>query len=367
MTARLAQDALPLFRRFPELDQSLPRFRLSPGPSPVARLSALSCRLAGPDVWIKNDGLYGTVYGGNKPRKLEFVLADALHRGSRTIVTTGALRTNHGLATALYGAQAGLDVVLLLTYEQPDDTTQQQLRQMQAAGARLHYTRSLPRTVALAPYFALRYRSPAGPRWPYLISPGASTALGALGYVNAALELAEQIGQGLLPEPETIILPVGSGGTAAGLLLGLRIAGLNSRVLAVAITRAPTAWPIAVRRLADAAAGLLRRRGVRAPLPRVRSADLQVVRGWIPPGFGRPSHVGEEARKLLAETEGIEADPTYTGKTLAALIDLRHGLRGPILYWHTYNAIPLPAPAAGGAPLPAEFRRLFRDGAIGSG
>ncbi len=367
MTAGLDRDTLPLFHRFPELQGSLPKIRLAPGPSPVARLSTLSRHLGDADIWIKNDGLYGTVYGGNKPRTLEFVLADVLRRGATTILTTGGIRTNHGLATALYGAQVGLNVVLLLTYEQPDDATRQQLAQMQAAGARLHYTRSLPYTAVLTPYFALRYRSAGSPRWPYLLSPGASTALGALGYVNAGLELAEQIRQGLLPEPETIVLPVGSGGTAAGLLLGLRIAGLNSRVLAVAVTRAPTAWPIAIRRLAAGTASLLRRRGVQAALPRVAAADLQVVRGWLAPGFGRPSRSGEEARKLLGETEGIEADPTYTGKTLAALIDLRHSLRGRILYWHTYNAIPLPAPAAGGAPLPAEFRRLFRDGAGDTG
>ncbi len=364
MTTCLAPETIPLFDRFPELRESLPWLPFSRGPSPVAPLSTLSRHLGGGDIWIKNDGLYGTVYGGNKPRKLEFVLANAVHKGVSTVLTTGALRTNHGLATALYGAQAGLDVVLLLTYEQPDDTTQDQLRRMQAAGARLHYTRSFARTAALTPYFALRYRSAKRPRWPYLLAPGASTPLGVVGYVNAALELAAQVRDGRLPEPETIILPLGSGGTAAGLLLGLRIAGLNSRVLAVAITRAPTAWPITVRRLAAATAGLLRRRGLLTPLPHVSPGDLRVVRGWIPPGFGKPSRLGEEARTLLAQTEGIEADSTYTGKTLAALIELRRdGLQGPVLYWHTYNAIPLATPVPNEPPLPAEFRRLFSEGA----
>lgn len=332
--------AFPLFTRFPELEGNLSRTPLSSGPSPVAHLPELTKRLGGDDIWIKNDGLYGRLYGGNKPRKLELILADAVARGASTILTTGAVATNHGLATALYGKDMGLEVVLLLTYEEPDDDTAGQLCWMQQVGARLHYTRSLPETLLLTPYFMWRYRSSNPSRSPYAVAPGASTPLGAVGYVNAALELAEQVEQGQLPEPEAIIVPVGSAGTVAGLLLGLRIAGIRSRVVAVAVTRAPTAWGVAVARLANAAGRLLERRGAR-DVPAVHSSDIQVLHDHLGPGFGKPSKKGGEAIAMLKETEGLDLEPTYTSKTMAALIDLRKSgaLSGTVLYWHTYNDV----------------------------
>ncbi|MDO8616305.1 MAG: pyridoxal-phosphate dependent enzyme [Dehalococcoidia bacterium] len=360
-----ATTAFPLFQRFPQLEAAVPRVPLSPGASPVAPLAALRRRLGGDEIWIKNDGLYGTLYGGNKPRKLEFLLADAQRRGARTVLTTGALGTNHGLATALYAPQFGLKAVLLLTYEQPSADVARQLCRLQRAGAVLHYTGSLPRTVLLAPYYILRYASRGPWRWPYILPPGGSTPLGALGYVNAALELAAQIDAGELPEPDTILAPLGSAGTAAGLLLGLRIAGLRSRLLPVAITRAPTAWAVAVARRANAAARLLTRRGARLDIEPFRGRDVQVSRDWLSPGFGRASFAGEEARVMLRECEGLELDSTYTAKTMAALIHLRRSgaLPGRVLYWHTYNAI-APAPPEPAREdrerLPAEFQRFLQ-------
>lgn len=345
-----------MFARFPELEASLPRLALGEGPSPVTSLRELGRRIGG-ELWIKNDGLYGTVYGGNKPRKLEFILADALRKGARTLITFGALGTNHGLATALYGRQLGLRVILLLTYQEPLDEVGRKLCWMQAAGAHLHYTRSLPQTVLLTPLFMLRHAQRRPLRWPYLLWPGGSTPLGCLGYVNAALELAEQVRESLLPEPRAIVVPLASAGTAAGLALGLRICGLNSRLLAVPVTRAPTASAPAVARLANAAARLLRRRGAALRAGPVRASDIDIVRGWQGRGYGRPTAEGEEAKALLAETEGLALESTYTAKAAAALLALvRSGrlAQGPVLYWHTYNAIPPPLPE----PSREDYRRL---------
>ena len=355
----LTADRFPLFSRFPELAESLPRVTFSTGPSPVAHLRELGKRIGRDDIWIKNDGLYGTLYGGNKPRKLEFILADAVAKGAKTVLTIGAVGTNHGLATALYGAQLGLQVALLLTYEEPNESIARQLCWIQSAGAELHYTHSLPGTVMKTPYFILRYRSRDG-RWPYLLAPGASTPLGALGYVNAALELAQQIKEGQLPEPRHILLPLGSGGTAAGLMLGLRVAGLRSRLVAVAVTRAPTTWPAVVAGLANASARLLAGKGVpRQGLPTVRTSDMRVVRKWLGSGFGKATQKGKQARLMLEETEGITLESTYTGKTMAALTDLCRdaSLAGPVLYWHTYNALPTPQPT----PTRDDYLRLPRE------
>lgn len=360
MTSPAIGSAFPLFRAYPRLQRHIPLIQLSLGASPVSRLDQLTAHLRGPEIWIKNDGLYGTIYGGNKPRKLEFILGDALRKRSPALLTTGALATNHGLATALYGRQVGLKVGLLLTYEEPQPDTCEQLRRMQAAGADLHYTRSLPWTLFSAPYFALRYRE--GGRWPYLLMSGGSTPLGALGYVNAGFELARQVQEGELPEPRTIILPLGSGGTAAGLLLGLRLAGLDSQLLAIAVTRAPTAWKAAVVRLARSAARLLARETGDADIARVQLSGLSVRRNWLGPGFGRESALGEQATRIVAELEGLRLEGSYTAKAMSALVALASAgdLTGNVLYWHTYNAIPLPevVGAPGGLDLPKPFRRF---------
>jgi D-cysteine desulfhydrase len=352
----------PLFERFHRLRVRTPHLSLSGGPSPVTRLEHLSKRLE-TDIWIKNDGLYGTMYGGNKPRKLEFVLADAQRRGSRTIITMGAIGTNHGLATAIYGSHAGFKVALLLSYEEPQEDTVQHVLRLAEASADLHYTRSYARTALMAPYHIARYWMQDG-KAPYRLGAGGSSVHGVLGYVNAGFELADQIRSGELPEPRTIFLPVGTGGTLAGLLLGLRLAGLDSEVIGVVITRAPTAWKPAVMRMARAAASLIASKSGDSSVTATRMSGLRMTRDWLGPGFGRQSEEGEVAAKLAFEEEGLEAEPVYTAKTLAALCGAARAgsVDGPILYWHTYNAIALPAvePRADLiARVPSDLRRLL--------
>ena len=350
----------PLFQRFPRLASAAPRMALSSGPSPVSRLSHLSEFLGHTDVWLKNDGLFGTVYGGNKPRKLEFVLADAIRRGAKRVATTGVIGTNHGLATTLYGRQAGLEVSLLLAYEEPTPESCNLLLQMAAAGADIHYTRSYPLTALLAPYFIARFRLRDG-RMPYLLGPGGSSSLAALGYVNAAFELADQIKAGEIPEPHSIVIPLGTGGTVAGLLTGLRLAGLDTRLVAVSITRAPTVWRPAVLRLARSVARLVARKSGEPEARRVRLDGLDIVSDWIGRGLGHPSAEGEAARTMLAEFEGLNLDSVYTAKAMAALTHLAgaRAFSGPVLFWHTYNAIPMPEPDPAAAErIPDSLRRI---------
>jgi len=356
MTLTPTGTVFPLFERYPVLARNLPRVALSEGPSPVSRLAEIS-RRTGQEVWIKNDGLYGRVYGGNKPRKLEFVLPRALVTGARTIMTTGPLGTHHGLATALYGRELGLNVALLLTYQRPNDHIIRQLCRMQRAGADLHYTRSGPMTAMTAPYLALKYAARDRGRRPYLLPPGGSTPLGALGYVSAALELAQQVKGGEAPEPDSIVLPVGTGGTAAGLALGLSMAGLRTRIVGVAITRAPTTWAFTVRRLAMETASLMRRHGVAGLGEHL--ADVTVHGRWLGGGYGVATRESDEALRLMESEEGVKLEPTYTSKTVAGLTDLcaKGDARGVVLYWHTYDA----RLAGEGGFGPADHGRLPRD------
>jgi D-cysteine desulfhydrase len=350
----------PLAARFPRLGKRVPRIPLSTGPSPVSPLGRLAASLGRDDIWLKNDGLFGTVYGGNKPRKLQFVLADSLQRGAKTVLTTGTIGTNHGLATAIYARELGLRAGLLLTYEEPSAETVSTLLQIAATGATLHYTRSYPLTALAAPYFIARYWL-RDRRRPYLLGPGGSSVLASLGYADAAFELADQVRAGELPEPTSIVIPLGTGGTVAGLLAGLRLAGLDSRIIAVTATRAPTTWRPLVMRLARAITRRIARESGERDVARVRLDGLQIARDWVGPGLGRASEAGAASQAALRELEGLDLDPVYTAKSMAALIDLSRAgrLKGPVLFWHTYNGIPLPEtdPRAA-ARLPAGLRSL---------
>ena len=358
-TSEVAPGTFALYSRYPELRETLPRLALGKGPSPVVPLTHLSSRLEGPPLWVKNDGLYGGVYGGNKARKLEFILADALRRGSRTIITFGAIGTNHGLATALYAREQGLRTVLLLVDQPVTDRVRAQIWRLQQAGAVLHRTRTVPRTAALAPLVMLRYADWRRARLPYFLREGGSSPLGTVGYVNAALELADQIAAGELPEPAHIFVALGSGGTAAGLLLGLRLAGLRSRLVPVLVSSLTSLSSKTVAGLANRTERLLRRRGAPLPPTEIAPEEVTVLSDWLGGGYGHPTPAAARVEELMRETEGLELEGVYTAKTVAALADLvvAGQLReGPVLYWHTFNALPLPF----GPPTAEDIQRLPR-------
>jgi D-cysteine desulfhydrase len=358
-TGELAPGSFALYSRYPELRETLPRLALGKGPSPVVPLTRLSGQLGGPPLWVKNDGVYGGVYGGNKARKLEFILADALRRRSRTIITFGAIGTNHGLATTLYAREQGLRTVLLLVDQPVTDRVRAQVWKLHQAGAVLHRTRTVRRTAAVGLLMMLRYADWRHGRLPYLLPTGGSSPLGAVGFVNAALELADQIAAGEVPEPAHIFVALGSGGTAAGLLLGLRVAGLRSRLDAVRVSDVVPVGSETVTRLASSTARLLRRRGAPLPPGDIGPEQVTILSDWLGGGYGHPTPAAARAEELARETEGLELEGVYTAKTMAALVDMVEAGRlreGPVLYWHTFNALPLPF----SPPTPEDIRRLPR-------
>jgi len=339
-----------LFQRYRGLSSSLPRLRLGTSPSPVRRLAGLERRIGPGEIWVKNDGSYGTVYGGNKTRKLEFILADVLRRGASTIITFGGMGSHHCLATALYAPLFGLKTVLVLVDQPTTDEVRTNIERLRASGARLHHAHSPVRAALLGGWLALRHASLSRPRLPYVLWPGGSTAVGCLGYVNAALELGQQVEAAELPRPASIVVPLGSNGTAAGLLLGLRLAGLDSRLIAVRVSHYPGVGAAGVARLANAAARLLRSRGAGIPQTPFVPADLRVVESYLGRGYSYPTAEAEAAKDLVLQAEGLQLDLTYTAKAFAAVLALlQTGLlpKGPVLYWHTLNALPLPAAPVG--------------------
>ncbi|RNM12573.1 1-aminocyclopropane-1-carboxylate deaminase/D-cysteine desulfhydrase [Nocardioides pocheonensis] len=319
--------------RFPDLD--LEQVRLGTGPTPVTRLPRLGVPgIDDAEVWVKDESRYGDgAWGGNKVRKLEWIIPEARRRHVRTLFTVGGIGTHWGLACARYGADHGLRTVLGLVDQPVDDHVREQLARLEASGADLHRFATARRLRIAAPWLMVRHAR--GGRLPWYLPAGGSNAFGALGYVEAALELADQVQRGELPEPATVVVPIGSGGTAAGLVLGLRLAGLRSRVLGVVVNDAfPLDAPV-IARLATRTADLLARRGATG-LPAISVDDLTTRADWLGETYGDPTPASR--RMVEAGTRvGLLVEPVYTGKALAAIADLADRLPGPVLWLATHG------------------------------
>jgi D-cysteine desulfhydrase len=339
-----------------QLQTDLDRVPLVLGPTPVRELTGLGEGRGKAPVWIKDDGAYSSV-GGNKARKLEWLLAEALRRRKRSILTSGATGTNHGLATATFARQLGLRTILVLVPQPETDHVRAQLERLRESGAEIHIAAGFWSSFPLAAWLALTRGGP-GLRPPYLVPPGGSSPLGCVGYVQAAFELADQVSTGALPEPSHVVVPLGSGGTGAGLLAGLRLSGLRSRLLCVGVSDVIRLNARSVAALARRTLRLLRRHG------ETREAEplegmLTVESRWLGPGYGHPTLEGGRAMRLLAEREGVTLDPVYTAKAMAALLALNEAGafgEGPVLYWHTYS------PPENGNPIaPGRAAEKYRD------
>jgi D-cysteine desulfhydrase len=353
---------LALVRRFPSLAR-LPRHALTTLPTPLQPLERLARRCQLPSLWIKRDDLSGPLYGGNKPRKLEWLLGAAAARGRRGVITFGGIGTHHGLATAICARDAGMHTVLVLLPQPVSDHVRHCLLLDHAAGAELHLAGSVGGIVVQSLWrcaLAIRSGQPLA-----IIPTGGTSARGAIGYVNAGFELAEQVRGGGMPEPDAIFVPLGSGGTVAGLMLGCRLAGLRSRIVAVLVT---DILPPSSRRLIGLAAATLRRLRRLAPeLPPVALApdDITIVRHHLGGGYGAATDAGLAAQRLALDEEGIGLETTYTAKCLAALLEIgaAPAYSGrTLLFWNTFSSVDL-STVVGPLPdwhaLPAPFHRFF--------
>ena len=228
-----------------------------------------------------------------------------------------------------------------------------------AYGAEMVFVDSLPRALWRY-YVADRIRR----RDAYFVAPGGSSTAGVLGFVDAGLELAMQVERKEMPFPKAIYLPVGSCGTMAGLMLGLRLAGLKTRVVGVQVAPRLFANPKLVSRLARKTVLRMRRYDASIPLLEIPPASVTMDQDHYGSGYGHPTDVGRRALALMARAEGIDLDPTYTAKTLSALLySVRFEReKGPVLFWNTFNSVDL-SPMADRVEfrhLPEEFHRFFK-------
>lgn len=346
-----------LAERWPRLQQ-LPRAAIASLPTPVHSLPAIEKRLdAG--VWIKRDDLSAPRYGGNKVRKLEYLLAEAERRGADTLLTNGAVGSHHVFATTLYGRERGMAVHATLTPQPYERHVEEMLRADLAAGAKLYPVPSLLKAAQKLAELSLWARLER--RKPFLIPPGGSSVLGTLGYVNAGVELAAQIDAGHCPDPAAVYVACGTCATAAGLALGLTAAGVRTEVVAVRVTDTLFANRIQLTRLVKGAEAMLRAIEPSFPaISRTALASITLSDQEYGRGYGLSTPVSEAAAHV-AESEGIKLDATYTSKAFARLLleadTTRRGKN--LLFWHTLSSAPLTPFLAEQPEAPEEFVRLM--------
>lgn len=345
-----------LFAAFPTLGKRLDCLSIAELPTPVESLPGVR-----PNLWIKRDDKTHPLYGGNKVRKLEFILAEVKKSAKEQVVTFGATGTNHGVATALFCQQQNIACEILL-FDQPiTRTVQQNLRLMQRFGAHLVHKGSLLRTV-LAFYVSARLRHPTA----YFLFAGGSNLAGCIGFVNAAFELKDQIQRRLLPEPDVIICPVGSSATVAGLTLGCHLAGLNSRVVGVRVAPShlgiiPACTSRTVTRLMEQTYRHLQKLDTAIPFTALPEIDL--LDRYYGHGYGQATAEGKTATAAF-EQAGIALEATYTAKAAAAALDACDADPSQqVLYWHTFNSADMSCWASGAdnKQLPKELQRLVNE------
>jgi L-cysteate sulfo-lyase len=312
----------------------LPRFSLAQLPTPLARLERLSRELAGPEILIKRDDQTGLALGGNKTRKLEFLVGHALAQNADTLVTLGAAQSNHCRQTAAAAAAAGMKCELIVNGKLPE-VRNGNLLLNELLGATTHWIERSQRAAKLK---SLDAELRAAGRKPYLIPVGGSNGIGAVGYVVAMLELMEQL-RTSQQRVDHMVFGSSSGGTQAGIALGARLAGFAGSVTGLSIDKNDPEhfeYETEVAQIANDCAEYL---GVAGG---VTKDDIHVAYGYKGEGYGVVGNLEREAIRLMARTEGIILDPVYAGRAFGALVDLiRTGKyqRGQtVLFWHTGGA-----------------------------
>ena len=309
-----------------------PRLEFIGAPTPLEYLPRFS-DYVGRDIFIKRDDVTPMAMGGNKLRKLEFLAADALREGADTLITAGAIQSTHVSQTAAVAAKLGLHCVALL--ENPIGTraenylTNGNRLLLDLFNVQVEMVDALTDPTAQLDELATRLEA-QGFR-PYVIPVGGSNALGALGYVESALEIAQQC-EGAV-SLSSVVVASGSAGTHAGLAVGLEQLMPEVELIGVTVSRSVADQKPKVVTLQQAVAEQLALKA---------KADILLWDDYFAPGYGTPNEEGMEAVKLLARLEGILLDPVYTGKAMAGLIDgitqKRFKDEGPILFVHTGGA-----------------------------
>ena len=349
----------PLLDRFPALRRRLPKTDIGRLPTPVkvhdVRIGALPRRIT-----IKYDNLTSEVYGGNKVRKLEYLMAQALRRDCRRVATFGAVGSNHALATALHAHSLNLSCTCFLSHQAMTPMVGTTLRQHLACGTEIvRFGGPYAKRIEI-----LRRHLSRSNVW--VIPMGGTSWLGTLGFVAAGLELAAQIEAREIPRPDRVYVGTGTMGTAVGLALGLALAKLDTEVHAVRVSDVSITNMASMSRLAHKTAVMMQRMGADIEGDIASKLRIQLRDEYFGPGYARTTPDTEAAIAFGQDELGLQLEGTYTGKTMAALLaDVQQSEGINALYWHTYNSATVASAAAtpsSAATLPVEFRKYLDEG-----
>jgi len=343
------ENAIPLFKRYPALAEKLPYAHLGNFPTPFRKLENLGKQIGLDSLYMKDDGLISNYYGGNKVRKLEFLLGESLQKNKQGVITFGFAGSNHAAATAVYASLLGLKCVSILIHQPNANYVRQNLLVGQHYGAEMHLYKNVFFAIAGALRQCLKHEKLM------IIPPGGSSALGAIGYVNAAFELLEQIENGM-PKPDKIYVALGSMGTTAGLITGIKAAGLEIEVIPVCVVNKIFANEKKLKRLAEKTSSMLHSLDNSFPEIKLDRNSVKLRHEFLGKGYAVFTKEGADAVIAAEKTEGIKLEGTYTGKTLSAIISDAPQLASKnVLFWNTCNSIDLTGIISG-----EDYRNLER-------
>lgn len=347
-----------LSESFPQLAERLSKVRLADLPTPTDQVS-LSIGGRQRLISIKHDDQTSQLYGGNKVRKLEYLLQRARQRNAKRIATFGTVASNHALATALHASALQFECICFLSHQKKNSQAPLALNMHLQNGTEIvRYGGSRADRVATL-------RKHLWNRRAWVIPMGGSSWLGVVGFVNAGLELADQIAADQIVAPDRLYVANGTMGTSAGIALGLALAGLRTEVHAVRVTHESIANPQAMQRLIAKTVTLLNRLDPAFPTDLGSRISLRFRDEFFGTGYAHSTSAAEHAIELAQTQLGLTLDTTYTGKAMAALL---HDIQQPrladrsMLFWNTYDSQPLPVTAErpdDTSKLPQEFLRYF--------
>lgn len=344
---------------------AIPYVSLADLPTPVEDSPALADELGVGALSIKRDDLTASLYGGNKIRKLEWLFGEAESEDHSRVRTVGAIGSHHVLATCLFARKVGFEPGALQFPQPVTDHVLNNLRALSTTQPEL----TLVDHKAKLPFEMLKEKIERwlerGPRV-YYIPGGGSSPTGAVGYVNAALEFAEQVENEGVPEPDVIFVAAGTCGTFAGLLTGFRLADISPKIVGVRVVDKVVANPMLIARLANRTAAKLADYGL-PEVDKFHADDIDLLDDYFGEGYGEPTVEGLRAIDVADRTTGLQLDPTYTGKTVAAIHGERHRRElddKRVLYWNTLSSADLSERIEQATPeedLPTEYHQFFEN------
>lgn len=356
---------LPLFDALPGLEKNVKRIELVKSPTPVEHLDNLEKIIGSKaNLFIKRDDLSSPLYGGNKARKLEFTIGDILAKGSKRIITGGGLGSHMTVSISAFASQYNIKIDVVLFKQPVNDHVKTNMLLNKYFGANMEYSSNYVAFAAdIARKFLKALINDGMP--PYLVLPGDSNSLSGLGYVNAAFEIRDQVKTGKIPEPDYIFVPAGSCGTMAGLLAGLGLAGLKTKVAGVQVSEQFVTNERTVACLAEKQLKFIGKNSSADVTGfHFKPRDIIMLHKYLGGGYGHSTEKSEKAIKLLKQSQDVILDPTYTGKAMAAMIDFSKlpGNSGKnIMFINTYNSRDLSKEAASVdyLDLPEDFHKFF--------